>query len=178
MDVPARSLIPSTASRKSEGVGPLGPAVCQTASVRELPGKELVTDAKLNYHGSITIDADFCRAVASGRSNMSRSGTRCPARKSAPRPHGDEDSRCCILNGAAACTCQQGDEIIIASSVFAGSTISHVSIPAFSSSVRKMTSSTESPYEVFRRHGGEHRTIDNDLRTSQIADRESVCGGK
>ncbi|WP_376745773.1 aspartate 1-decarboxylase [Sinorhizobium psoraleae] len=65
MDVPARSLIPSTASRKSEGVGPLGPAVCQTASVRELPGKELVTDAKLNYHGSITIDADFCRAVAS-----------------------------------------------------------------------------------------------------------------
>ncbi|WP_264223897.1 aspartate 1-decarboxylase, partial [Pararhizobium sp. YC-54] len=32
--------------------------------------------------------------------------------------YGDAGSRCCILNGAAARTCQQGDEIIIASSTF------------------------------------------------------------
>ncbi|AGS25204.1 aspartate 1-decarboxylase [Rhizobium etli] len=32
--------------------------------------------------------------------------------------YGEAGSRCCILNGAAARTCQQGDEIIIASSMF------------------------------------------------------------
>lgn len=32
--------------------------------------------------------------------------------------YGAAGSRCCILNGAAARTCQQGDETIIASSVF------------------------------------------------------------
>ena len=32
--------------------------------------------------------------------------------------YGDTGSKCCILNGAAARTCQQGDEVIIASSVY------------------------------------------------------------
>ncbi|WXL40288.1 aspartate 1-decarboxylase [Sinorhizobium meliloti] len=32
--------------------------------------------------------------------------------------YGDAGSRCCILNGAAARTCQPGDEVIVASSFF------------------------------------------------------------
>jgi aspartate 1-decarboxylase len=32
---------------------------------------------------------------------------------------GERGSRCCVLNGAAARTCQPGDEVIIASSIYA-----------------------------------------------------------
>ncbi|WP_234890126.1 aspartate 1-decarboxylase [Sinorhizobium medicae] len=49
-----------------------------------------MTDAKLNYHGSITIDADFCGAVG-----LKPSG----ARISTCVLYGDAGSRCCILNG-------------------------------------------------------------------------------
>ncbi|MUZ74523.1 aspartate 1-decarboxylase [Agrobacterium vitis] len=78
-----------------------------------------VTDAKLNYHGSITIDADFCRAVALKPLEYVEIWNKMSgARISTYVLYGDAGSRCCILNGAAARTCQQGDEIIIASSTF------------------------------------------------------------
>lgn len=78
-----------------------------------------VTDSKLNYHGSITIDADFCRAVGlKPLEYVDIWNKMSGARISTYVLYGDEGSRCCILNGAAARTCQQGDEIIIASSVF------------------------------------------------------------
>lgn len=78
-----------------------------------------VTGSKLNYHGSITIDAEFCRAVGIKPLEYvdiwnKMSGDRI----STYVIYGDPGSRCCILNGAAARTCQEGDEIIIASSVF------------------------------------------------------------
>jgi aspartate 1-decarboxylase len=77
-----------------------------------------VTGAKLNYHGSITIDSDLCREVGFKPLEFvdiwnKMSG----ARISTYVLYGDAGSRCCILNGAAARTCQEGDEIIIASTV-------------------------------------------------------------
>ncbi|MCW0002271.1 aspartate 1-decarboxylase [Pararhizobium sp. YC-54] len=78
-----------------------------------------VTDAKLNYHGSITIDADFCRTVGLKPLEYVEIWNKMSgARISTYVLYGDAGSRCCILNGAAARTCQQGDEIIIAASVF------------------------------------------------------------
>ncbi|WP_273727511.1 aspartate 1-decarboxylase [Brucella gallinifaecis] len=78
-----------------------------------------VTGAKLNYHGSITIDSDLCREVGLKPLEFveiwnKNSG----ARISTYVLFGEAGSRCCVLNGAAARTCQQGDEVIIASSVF------------------------------------------------------------
>ncbi|MGO7169638.1 aspartate 1-decarboxylase [Rhizobium leguminosarum] len=78
-----------------------------------------VTDAKLNYHGSITIDADWCREVGFKPLEYVEIWNKMSgARISTYVLYGDAGSKCCILNGAAARTCQQGDEIIIASSVF------------------------------------------------------------
>lgn len=78
-----------------------------------------VTDAKLNYHGSITIDSDLCRAVGLKPLEYVEIWNKMSgARISTYVIYGDAGSKCCILNGAAARTCQQGDEIIIASSVF------------------------------------------------------------
>ncbi|TGS65570.1 aspartate 1-decarboxylase [Mesorhizobium sp. M3A.F.Ca.ET.201.01.1.1] len=78
-----------------------------------------VTDANLNYHGSVTLDPDHCEAA--GLLPMEfvdvwnkNSG----ARISTYVILGERGSRCCILNGAAARTCQPGDQIIICSSVY------------------------------------------------------------
>ena len=76
-----------------------------------------VTGAKLNYHGSITIDADLCREVGMKPLEFveiwnKMSGTRI----STYVLYGEPGSRCCILNGAAARTCQEGDEVIVAAS--------------------------------------------------------------
>lgn len=78
-----------------------------------------VTDAKLNYHGSITIDSDFCRAIGLKPLEYVEIWNKMSgARISTYLLYGQAGSRCCILNGAAARTCQQGDELIIAASVF------------------------------------------------------------
>lgn len=73
-----------------------------------------VTGADLDYHGSITLDPDHCDAV--GLLPMEfvevwnkHSG----ARLSTYVIHGRRGSRCCVLNGAAARTCQVGDAVII-----------------------------------------------------------------
>lgn len=78
-----------------------------------------VTAAELNYHGSITIDADFCREVGIKPLEYVEIWNKTSgARITTYVLYGDGGSRCCILNGAAARTCQPGDEVIIASSVF------------------------------------------------------------
>ncbi|KOF14323.1 aspartate decarboxylase [Ensifer adhaerens] len=78
-----------------------------------------VTDANLNYHGSITLDPDHCEEA--GLLPMEfveiwnkNSG----ARISTYVILGERGSRCCILNGAAARTCQPGDQVIICNSVY------------------------------------------------------------
>ena len=75
-----------------------------------------VTAANLHYHGSITLDPEHCEAAGLYPLEFvniwnKHSG----ARISTYIIHGEPGSRCCILNGAAARTCQIGDELIITS---------------------------------------------------------------
>lgn len=78
-----------------------------------------VTEANLDYHGSITLDPDHCEAAGILPMEFveiwnKNSG----ARISTYVILGERGSRCCILNGAAARTCQAGDQIIICNSVY------------------------------------------------------------
>jgi aspartate 1-decarboxylase len=74
-----------------------------------------VTGADLHYHGSITLDPEHCDAAGLYPTEFveiwnKNSG----ARLTTYVIFGPAGSRCCILNGAAARTCQAGDELIIA----------------------------------------------------------------
>lgn len=78
-----------------------------------------VTGANLNYHGSITLDPQHCEEAGILPLEFvdiwnKNSG----ARISTYVIFGERGSRCCILNGAAARTCQPGDKIIVCSSDF------------------------------------------------------------
>lgn len=78
-----------------------------------------VTGADLEYHGSITLDPDHCEAAGILPMEFvdiwnKHSG----ARISTYVIYGERGSQCCILNGAAARTCQKGDEIIICNAVY------------------------------------------------------------
>ncbi|MBQ3060562.1 MAG: aspartate 1-decarboxylase [Desulfovibrio sp.] len=83
-----------------------------------------VTECDLNYHGSITLDPDQCSMAGIYPLEFvyiwnKQSGHRI----STYVIYGQPGSRCCILNGAAARTCQQGDELII-------SAVEYVNSPA------------------------------------------------
>ncbi|MDL2316118.1 aspartate 1-decarboxylase [Desulfovibrio sp. OttesenSCG-928-A18] len=78
-----------------------------------------VTGAELDYHGSITLDPEICREAGIyplefveiwNKNNGERLSTYVI--------HGKPGSRCCILNGAAARTCQRGDPLIICASEY------------------------------------------------------------
>jgi len=76
-----------------------------------------VTGADLDYHGSITLDPEHCDAAGIYPLEFveiwnKNSG----ARLSTYVIFGEAGSRCCVLNGAAARTCQVGDEVIIVAS--------------------------------------------------------------
>ncbi len=78
-----------------------------------------VTEANLNYHGSITLDPDHCEEIGILPLEFvdiwnKNSG----ARISTYVIYGESGSQCCILNGAAARTCQAGDQVIICSSEY------------------------------------------------------------
>lgn len=76
-----------------------------------------VTGADLDYHGSITLDPEQCALAGIYPLEFveiwnKNSG----ARISTYVIFGEPGSKACILNGAAARTCQKGDEVIIAAS--------------------------------------------------------------
>ncbi|MGX9574242.1 aspartate 1-decarboxylase [Mesorhizobium sp. f-mel] len=78
-----------------------------------------VSEANLDYHGSITLDPDHCEEAGILPMEFveiwnKNSG----ARISTYVILGERGSRCCILNGAAARTCQAGDQVIICNSVY------------------------------------------------------------
>lgn len=76
-----------------------------------------VTGADLNYHGSITLDPEHCRAAGIYPLEFVEIWNKATAaRISTYVIYGEPGSRCCILNGAAARTCHAGDEVIIAAS--------------------------------------------------------------
>src|SRR5215469_12689350 len=73
-----------------------------------------VTDADLDYQGSVTLDPEHCEAVGIVPLEFveiwnKNSG----ARITTYVIWGERGSRCCVLNGAAARTCQPGDPVII-----------------------------------------------------------------
>ncbi len=76
-----------------------------------------VTGADLHYHGSITLDPEHATQAGLYPTEFvdiwnKNSG----ARLTTYVIYGAAGSRCCVLNGAAARTCQVGDELIIAAS--------------------------------------------------------------
>jgi aspartate 1-decarboxylase len=74
-----------------------------------------VTGADLHYHGSITLDPEHCdRAGLYPTEFVEIWNKNSGARLTTYIIFGEPGSRCCILNGAAARTCQTGDELIIA----------------------------------------------------------------
>ncbi|MFG1417873.1 aspartate 1-decarboxylase [Xanthobacter sp. V0B-10] len=78
-----------------------------------------VTGADLNYHGSITLDPDHCEEAGILPMEFVEIWNRnSGARISTYVILGERGSRCCVLNGAAARTCQPGDEVIICNSVY------------------------------------------------------------
>ncbi|MBI5165543.1 MAG: aspartate 1-decarboxylase [Magnetospirillum sp.] len=74
-----------------------------------------VTSADLNYHGSITLDPEHCTQAGIYPMEFVEIWNKSSgARISTYVIFGPPGSRCCVLNGAAARTCQTGDELIIA----------------------------------------------------------------
>ena len=74
-----------------------------------------VTGADLHYHGSITLDPEHCDQAGIYPTEFVQVWNKnSGARLSTYVIFGDAGSRCCVLNGAAARTCQVGDELIIA----------------------------------------------------------------
>ncbi|MFA5041434.1 MAG: aspartate 1-decarboxylase [Bdellovibrionales bacterium] len=74
-----------------------------------------VTGADITYHGSITLDPEHCAAAGIYPLEFVNIWNKSTgARISTYVIYGEPGSRCCILNGAAARTCQVGDEVIIA----------------------------------------------------------------
>ena len=74
-----------------------------------------VTGAELHYEGSIALDPDHCDAAGLLPLEFVDIWNKTTgARISTYVIFGERGSRCCVLNGAAARTCQAGDELIIA----------------------------------------------------------------
>lgn len=74
-----------------------------------------VTGALLHYEGSIALDPEQCEAAGILPLEFVEIWNKTTgARISTYVIHGERGSRCCVLNGAAARTCQVGDELIIA----------------------------------------------------------------
>ncbi len=116
-----------------------------------------VTAADLNYHGSITLDPDHCEAAGILPLEFvdiwnKNSGDRI----STYVILGERGSRCCILNGAAARTCQVGDELIICSAHY----LEAERIPAFEPKILTFDTANgvleELRYVVRRDDNGKH----------------------
>jgi len=71
-----------------------------------------ITGAELDYHGSITLDPDICEKAGILPLEFVEIWNKSSgARITTYVIHGVPGSRCCILNGAAARTCQKGDQV-------------------------------------------------------------------
>ena len=78
-----------------------------------------VTASDLNYHGSVTLDPEQCaRAGILPLEFVEIWNKNSGTRLSTYVIYGEPGSRCCVLNGAAARTCQAGDELIICASEY------------------------------------------------------------
>jgi aspartate 1-decarboxylase len=74
-----------------------------------------VTGSLLHYEGSIALDPEHCEAAGMLPLEFVEIWNKTTgSRISTYIIYGERGSRCCVLNGAAARTCQPGDELIIA----------------------------------------------------------------
>src|SRR3954465_8564376 len=78
-----------------------------------------VTGALLHYEGSIALDPEHCEMAGILPLEFveiwnKNSGSRI----STYVIYGERGSRCCVLNGAAARTCQPGDSVIVCTSAY------------------------------------------------------------
>ena len=89
-----------------------------------------VTGTDLNYFGSITLDPEHCtEAGISPLEFVEIWNKHSGARLATYVIHGARGSGCCILNGAAARTCQVGDAVIICASLTLPLAEAHVPRP-------------------------------------------------
>ncbi len=78
-----------------------------------------VTGCDLDYHGSITLDPAHCAQAGIHPLEFVQIWNKnSGARIETYVILGEPGSGCCVLNGAAARTCQKGDELIICASEF------------------------------------------------------------
>jgi len=83
-----------------------------------------ITGAELDYHGSITLDPEICEKAGILPLEFVEIWNKSSGERITTYViYGEPGSRCCILNGAAARTCQKGDQIIICAST-------HIADPA------------------------------------------------
>lgn len=129
-----RKRAPERTGARIEGAGPDAPSAFPAAGTVQIVRAKLhglrVTGAALDYHGSITLDPDHCDAVGIVPMEFvdiwnKHSG----ARLSTYVIHGKRGSGCCILNGAAARTCQVGDAVIVCASLTVPLAEAHVTRP-------------------------------------------------
>lgn len=79
----------------------------------------VVTGADLHYHGSITLDPAVCeRAGIYPTEFVEIWNKNSGARISTYVIFGERGSGCCVLNGAAARSCQPGDALIVCASEY------------------------------------------------------------
>lgn len=82
-----------------------------------------VTGCDLDYHGSITLDPEVCGMAGIYPLEFVYIWNRNSGHRiSTYVIYGEAGSRCCILNGAAARTCQRGDAVIICATEYVAST--------------------------------------------------------
>lgn len=78
-----------------------------------------VTNSQLDYHGSVTLDpVQCCKIGILPMEFVDIWNKNSGSRISTYVIYGEPGSRCCVLNGAAARTCQAGDEVIICASEY------------------------------------------------------------
>lgn len=81
-----------------------------------------ITGSELDYHGSITLDPVHCALAGIHPLEFVQVWNKnSGARISTYVILGQAGSGCCVLNGAAARTCQKGDEVIICASEYIAS---------------------------------------------------------
>jgi aspartate 1-decarboxylase len=132
------------------------PASAQVQIVRAKLHGLRVTGAALDYHGSITLDPDHCDAVGIQPMEFvdiwnKHSG----ARLSTYVIYGPRGSRCCVLNGAAARTCQVGDAVIICASALLPLAQAHLPRPRVAVFDAQNRISELLEYRTGRNSGGE-----------------------
>lgn len=82
---------------------------------RRRPSSFLTTRIGIHYEGLIALDPPHCEAVAILPLELIEIWNETTGARVSPYViQGERGSRCCVLNGAAARTCQVGDELIIA----------------------------------------------------------------